>query len=96
MHLKLPEKLEQYAQQQVASGLYSSTSEFVRELIRKHMEQQEAKHHAAFYQAVKVGDEQLLRGEGKPYSSDYLQELGRQAGQNIENQTLTDSPEALS
>ncbi len=95
MHLKLPEKLESYAHMQVTKGLYSSTSEFMRELIRRHMEQDEAARKQSFYEAVQAGDVQLLRGEGKEYSAGYMRNLGAQAKQNVEDSTLTDSPEAL-
>jgi antitoxin ParD1/3/4 len=96
MHLKLPEALEDYIQQQAESGLYSSASEFVRELIREHMNQQaEANNRKeAFLRAVQVGDEQLARGEGIPYTPEIFHGIAREASENVKNGTFTDSQEA--
>lgn len=95
MHVKLPEQLEEYLQTMVATGLYGSTSEFIRELIRKHMEESRKLHNNAFYNAVRAGDESAALGETTPYTKDLMQGIKAEAKENIKNGTSTDSPEAL-
>ena len=96
MHLKLPEKLEAYTQSQVESGVYSSASEFIRELIRTHMLAQEKEAlRARFHSGVNTGDAQLLRGEGIEYSSDYLHKLNKIAKENVAKGKPTDRPDVL-
>lgn len=95
MHLSLPEKLEAFAQQQVGEGFYSSTSEYVRELIRKDMQDKDEKRRQDFYAAVQVGDNQLLQGQGITFDDTTMQRLGTQAMQNVESGNRTQSPEAL-
>lgn len=96
MHLKLPEKLEAYTQSQVESGIYSSASEFIRELIRNHMQAQEKEAlRARFYNGVSKGDAQLLDGEGIEYSSEYLNQLNQLAQENVAKGKPTDRPDVL-
>ena len=82
MHLSLPEKLEAFAQEQVGEGFYSSASEYVRELIRKDMQQKDRQHQQAFYAAVQVGDNQIAQGHGIPFDDQTMQQLGQQAREN--------------
>ncbi|MEM9773352.1 MAG: type II toxin-antitoxin system ParD family antitoxin [Chloroflexota bacterium] len=96
MHLKLPEKLEAYTQSQVESGIYSSASEFIRELIRNHMLAQEKEAlRANFYNGINVGDTQLLNGEGIEYSHGYLNRLNQIAQENVAKGRPTDRPDVL-
>lgn len=95
MHLNLPEKLEEFAQQQVGEGFYSSTSEYVRELIRKDMKEKTEQHRQAFYAAVKVGDEQLLQGKGTTFDDSTMSTLSQKAQQNVADGTFTNNSEAL-
>ncbi len=95
MHVKLPEQLEEYLQSMVATGLYGSTSEFIRDLIRKHMEEKQKLHNTAFYNAVRAGDEEIALGKTKPFTSELLDDIKQTAKNNVQNSTLTNSPEAL-
>ncbi|MFT6084533.1 MAG: putative addiction module CopG family antidote [Alphaproteobacteria bacterium] len=95
MHIKLPEQLEAYLQSMVTSGLYSSTSELIRELIRKDMEVKQNQHNAAFYNAVRAGDESASLGNVVPYTHDLIHNIKRQAIENITNDIPTTSSEAL-
>lgn len=95
MHVKLPEQLEEYLQHMVATGLYGSTSEFIRDLIRKHMEEKQKLHNAAFYDAVRAGDEEIALGKAKPFTSKLINNIKETAKRNVRNGTLTNSPEAL-
>lgn len=43
MNISIPEKLKGWAEQRVAEGRYSSTSDYVRDLIRRDEEAEEAR-----------------------------------------------------
>ena len=96
MHLNLPEKLESFAHHQVNAGFYSSTSEYVRELIRKDMERNNAAYRKEiFYNAIKIADTQIMNGEGTEFDEKTMQKLGKQARQNISMGNLANNREAL-
>jgi len=42
MNISIPEKLKSWAEQRVAEGRYSSTSDYVRDLVRRDQEAEEA------------------------------------------------------
>jgi len=42
MNISIPEKLKSWAEQRVAEGRYSSTSDYVRDLVRRDQETEEA------------------------------------------------------
>lgn len=41
MNVSIPEKLKGWAEQRVAEGRYSSTSDYIRDLVRRDQEQEE-------------------------------------------------------
>jgi antitoxin ParD1/3/4 len=41
MNISIPEKLKSWAEQRVAEGRYSSTSDYVRDLVRRDQEREE-------------------------------------------------------
>lgn len=43
MNISIPDKLKGWAEQRVAEGRYSSTSDYVRDLVRRHQEAEEAR-----------------------------------------------------
>jgi Arc/MetJ-type ribon-helix-helix transcriptional regulator len=99
MHLNLPEKLESYAQAQVNKGLYSTAAEFVGELIRTHMQHTTTALKEDFYAAVRLGDEQLDRGNSSTLHQQdietYIQSLAQRAKKNVENGDSTHSSMTL-
>lgn len=96
MHLKLPEVLEEYVQQQAENGIYQSASEFVRELIREHMMQQHeaAARKEAFLKAIQIADTEFSQGEGIPYSPELFRKIAKEASENVDKGIFTDSPMA--
>jgi antitoxin ParD1/3/4 len=44
MNISIPEKLKSWAEARVAEGRYSSTSDYVRDLIRRDQEAEQARH----------------------------------------------------
>jgi antitoxin ParD1/3/4 len=70
MHINLSTEMEQYLQSKVQTGFYGNASEVVRDAIRKMWEDDEKL--VALRAAVQVGDAQIDRGEGIPYTPDRL------------------------
>ncbi len=65
MHVSLTERLQEFVKEKVESGLYHDSSEVIREALRL-MEQEDQLHKIKLDQlkeAVRIGDEQLTRGE---------------------------------
>jgi antitoxin ParD1/3/4 len=71
--------LEAMARQKVASGRDNNASEVVREALRL-LEEQDNLHRLRA--ALAVGQDQLDRGEDRPYTPELLEELKRQATEN--------------
>jgi antitoxin ParD1/3/4 len=66
MNISLPDKLKSWAEARVADGRYSSTSDYVRDLMRRDQEREEAK---ARLQAA------IDAGRASPPSSRSLEEI---------------------
>jgi len=77
MHINLSPEMEQFVQRKVDTGFYSNASEVIRDAIRRMHEEDEKV--AALQRALKVGDDQLDRGEGVPYTADLLNRVTAQA-----------------
>jgi len=77
MHINLSQEMEQYLQNKVGTGFYSNASEVVRDAIRRMREEDEKL--AALRAAVQVGDDQLDRGEGVPYTPERLATITEKA-----------------
>jgi antitoxin ParD1/3/4 len=43
MNVSIPDKLKSWAEQRVAEGRYSSTSDYIRDLVRRDQENEEAR-----------------------------------------------------
>ncbi len=83
MHINLSPEIEQYLQAKVGTGFYSNASEVVRDAIRRMWEEDEKLE--KLRAAVKIGDDQLERGEGIPYSSRRLEDITEKAFENSRN-----------
>jgi antitoxin ParD1/3/4 len=80
MHINLSTEMEQYLQSKVGTGFYSNASEVVRDAIRRMREEDEKL--AALRAAVQIGDDQLERGEGTPYTPERLETITAKAFAN--------------
>jgi antitoxin ParD1/3/4 len=80
MHINLSKEMEQYLQSKVGAGFYSNAAEVVRDAIRRMREEDEKL--AALRAAVQVGDAQLDRGEGVPYTPERLATITEKAFAN--------------
>lgn len=76
-HIDLPPDMERFIEAKVAGGLYGNATEVVQDAIRRM--QAEDVRLAAWRAAIKVGDDQLDRGEGIDYSPDLLNEMTQRA-----------------
>lgn len=80
MHINLSPEIEQYLQAKVGTGFYSNASEVVRDAIRRMAAEDESME--KLRAAVQVGETQLERGEGIPYSATRLETITEKALSN--------------
>jgi antitoxin ParD1/3/4 len=67
--------MEGFIKQKVASGSYGDATEVIRDAIRRM--QAEEDRATAWRAAIAIGDAELDRGEGIPYTSDTLNDITR-------------------
>lgn len=77
MHVNLSPELEGFIKSKVASGFYGSATEVIRDAIRRM--QAEENRVAAWQAAIKLGDDQLDRGDGVAYTADALKDITQSA-----------------
>ena len=77
MHVNLSPELEGFIKTKVASGFYGNATEVIRDAIRR-MKAEESRV-AAWQAAIKVGDDQLDRGEGIAYTPATLNDITQSA-----------------
>lgn len=83
MHINLSPEMEKYLQAKVGKGFYSNASEVVRDAIRRMWAEDEKLE--ALRAAVRIGDEQLDRGEGVTYTPERLDLITEKALANARN-----------
>ena len=77
MHVNLSSEMESFIKAKVASGFYGNATEVIRDAIRR-MQAEESRV-AAWQAAVKLGDEQIERGEGSAYTPERLNAITQRA-----------------
>ena len=77
MHVNLSPELEGFIKSKVAGGFYGNATEVIRDAIRRM--QAEENRVAAWQAAIKLGDDQLDRGEGVAYSANALKDITQSA-----------------
>lgn len=77
MHVNLSPEMEGFIKTKVASGFYGNATEVIRDAIRR-MQAEESRV-AAWQAAIKVGDDQLDRGEGIAYTPEALNHITESA-----------------
>jgi antitoxin ParD1/3/4 len=70
MNVSIPDKLKGWAEHRVAEGRYSSTSDYVRDLIRRDQEAEEQKQRE-IERLRAAWDEGLASGEAVPLADDW-------------------------
>lgn len=80
MNINLAPVDENYLKHKVEAGYYSNMTEAVRDAVRRLREDDEKK--ARFLAAVRLGDEQIMRGETVEYTPALMDSLTQQALDN--------------
>jgi antitoxin ParD1/3/4 len=93
MHVRLSEVDEHYIKGKVESGFYTSENEVIRDAVRRMREEEERI--ARFQAAVRIGDEQIARGETVPYSKALMEEISQRAVQRAQQGKTIDNPDVL-
>lgn len=93
MHVRFSEVDEHYIKGKVESGVYTSENEVVRDAVRRMREEDERI--ARFQAAVRLGDEQIARGETVPYSKELMEQIGQRAVQHAKQGHKIDNPDVL-
>lgn len=75
MHINLSPEMENFIKNRVSSGFYGNATEVIRDAIRR-MQAEEIRT-SAWEAALKVGSDQLDRGEGILYSGAELEDITR-------------------
>ena len=77
MHVNLSPEMEGFIKTKVATGFYGNATEVIRDAIRR-MQAEESRL-AAWQAAIKIGDDQLDRGEGIAYTPETLNDITQSA-----------------
>jgi len=77
MHVNLSPEMEGFVKGKVETGFYGSATEVIRDALRRM--QAEDNRIAAWTAAVKLGDDQLDRGEGIAYTPAALESITESA-----------------
>ena len=93
MHVRFSDVDENYIKGKVERGFYTSENEVVRDAVRRMREEEERI--ARFQAAVRIGDEQIERGETVPYSKELMEQIGQRAVQRAQLGTKIDNPDVL-
>jgi len=93
MHVRLPEVDESYIKGKVENGFYTSENEAVRDAVRRMREEEERI--ARFQAAVRIGDEQIERGDTVPYSTELMEHISQRAVQRAQTGKKIDNPDVL-
>jgi antitoxin ParD1/3/4 len=80
MHINLSPEMEEFVQSKVDTGFYSNASEVIRDAIRRMREEEEKV--AAMRAALKVGDDQLDKGQRVLYTPDLVNRAAEKAKDN--------------
>ena len=89
MHVNLSPEMEVFIKTKVASGFYGNATEVIRDAIRR-MQAEESRV-AAWQAAIKVGDDQLKRGEGIAYTPETLNDITQSAISGMHSGTPMDA-----
>jgi antitoxin ParD1/3/4 len=92
MHINLSSEMEGFIKTKVAGGFYGNATEVIRDAIRR-MQAEESRL-AAWQAAIKVGSDQLDRGEGVAYTPQVLNDITQSAIKSMHSSKSMD-PDVL-
>jgi antitoxin ParD1/3/4 len=83
MHLNLGEPYETYIQDEIKAGLYSNATELIRDALRRMKENKERRRIQHIHALVAIGEAQIAKGEGIPYTDDFMDSVMKGAIENL-------------
>jgi antitoxin ParD1/3/4 len=83
MHVNLSSEMESYIKSKVGTGFYGSATEVIRDAVRRM--QAEEERISTLHAAIAVGQAELDRGEGIPYSKELMDEIWEEAMADARN-----------
>jgi len=92
MSISLPDTLRRYVEDRVRDGHYGNTSEFIRELIRRDLDEQRQEQRLALERQLMEAVASLDRGEGHDVTPEYWEELRRRARARLSEMRETPEP----
>ena len=81
MHVNLSSEMESFIKGKVSSGFYGNATEVIRDAVRRM--QAEEDRVKALHAAIAVGQAELDRGEGIPYTPELMEEIWQEARANL-------------
>ena len=82
MHISLGEPYENYIQDEIKAGLYSNATELIRDALRRMKENRERRRIEHIHALVAIGEAQIAKGEGIPYTDDFMDSAMNRAIEN--------------
>lgn len=84
MNIRFPDVDEHYIKTKVETGFYMNETELVRDAVRHMREEDERK--KQFLSAIKVGQDQTVRGQHRELTTEVLDELRQGAARKIQEE----------
>ena len=89
MNIRFPDVDEHYIKTKVEAGFYMNETELVRDAVRHMREEDERK--KQFLSAIKVGQDQTVRGQHREFTTEVLDELRQGAARKIQEEHMPKS-----
>lgn len=90
MNINFPPADEAFIKHKIDSGYYSNATEMIRDAVRRLREEDERRQQ--LLAALRLGEEQIARGETVTYTPSLLDQLAQQAIQNaIQKKPIKDA-----
>lgn len=93
MHIRFPQKDEEFIKNAVAEGYYTNETEVVRDAVRRKRESEEK--HRKLREIVLEAEASIARGEGVPLTKELMDEIFESAKRKAENNESYNSPYAI-
>ena len=84
MNIRFPDVDEHYIKTKVEAGFYMNETELVRDAVRHMREEDERK--KQFLSAIKVGQDQTVRGQHREFTTEVLDELRQGVARKIQEE----------
>jgi antitoxin ParD1/3/4 len=82
MNLEISKKVQEFIASKIASGMFANESAVIDEAVRC---MQEDERQREFIEAIRLGDEQIERGETVPYTKDFMKNIQKEIDEELRN-----------